>query len=206
MGLFFELCDLKEVFAFVKKHHYSHTHPGGVDYAFKATLDGELVGVCLIGHLAGNPKAGCVLTGYNNPKDYRELMRLVFYDDVPKNSESQFIGWCIRWMRKNTDVLALISFADPRYGHKGIIYRASNWVYTGLQKPDRPRLIINGKEMHPRQAVDTYGTSSVPQLRARGFEIKLLDREPKHRYIYILRDELSQLLKYGEKTWKTDSI
>jgi hypothetical protein len=160
-------------------------------------MDGMLVGACLFGFMAGNPKASCVLKGYDNPKDYRELMRLVFYDEVPKNSESQFIGWCLRWLKNNTSILAVISFADPKYGHSGIIYRASNWLYTGLQNPDRPRLIINGKEMHPRQAVDTFGTSSVDELKKKGIEVKLKEREPKHRYVYVLKPELISCLRYA---------
>jgi hypothetical protein len=174
----------------------------GLVFALEATHNAK-VHDGTVEFMAGNPKASCVLKGYDDPEDYRELSRLVFYDDVPKNSESQFIGWCIRWMKKYTGVRALISFSDPKYGHKGIVYRASNWLYTGLQKQDRPRLIIDGKEMHPRAALHAFGTSSTPALRGKGLNVVLVEREPKHRYIYVLQTELTPLLKYALKPWKT---
>lgn len=145
-------------------------------------------GACLFGYMAGSAKASCVIEGHEDQNEYRELMRLVLLDEVPKNSESKFIAWCIRWLKKNTNLLALISFADPKFGHSGIIYKASNWTYCGLQKPDRPRIIINGVEVHPRMAYNRYGTSSITLLKERGLNIELKYREPKHRYVYLLRN------------------
>src|SRR6267378_5053291 len=137
--LFFERCSLKDVAAFVDTHHYSKTHHKVVPYAFRLIANGVLAGVCLFGMVAGNPKAVQVLRGHENHKDYLELQRLVLLDEVPKNSESRFIAWCLRWLRKNTNVKAIVSFADPRHGHKGIVYRASNWIFIGKQKQDRDR-------------------------------------------------------------------
>ena len=182
--LHFSRCALREVSAFVKRHHYSHTHPGGIDYAFRLDYHGLLSGACLFGWQAGNPSA-VLIQGYE-PKDFRELMRLVLLDSVPNNSESKFIGWCLRYLKRNTNLIACVSFADPKHGHIGTIYKASNWEYCGLQKPDRPRLIINGDEVHPRMAYDRFGTSSVGLIRKQGFKVELKDREPKHKYIYRL--------------------
>lgn len=189
--LHFEKCPVSTISLFVKDHHYSHTHPGFADICFRIVRDNQTVGAAIFGHMVGNPKASCICEGYENPKDYRELMRLVLLDDVPKNTESQFIGWCIRYIRKNTSILALISFADPKYGHSGIIYRASNWVYTGLQKQDRPRILIDGKEIHPRRCYNVYGTSSLKILKEMGLNIETAPREPKHRFIYLLRNNLT---------------
>lgn len=187
---------MADVQAFIKKHHYSHTHPGGVTHSFRLDVDNKLSGACIFGQVAGNPKALCILDGHDDPLKYAELMRLVLLDEVPKNSESQFVGWCLRWLKKNTDLLACISFADPKHGHSGIIYKASNWIYCGLQKTDRPRLIIDGIELHSRMAYNRYGTSSVKQLKELlNLNITTEPREPKHRYVYVLRPELSGLLK-----------
>jgi hypothetical protein len=196
LPLHFSVCSLKEVSKFVKTNHYSKTHPGGIDFSFKLEYNGELAGVCLFGYMAGNPKASCVLSGHDDTSKYRELMRLVLLDEVPKNSESQFVGWCLRWLKKNTDLLAVLSFADPVHGHSGGIYRAGNWLYTGLQKPARPRIFVNGIDVHPRMCVNRYGTSSIPKLKALGLTIETLPRESKHRYVYVLRPELTPLLKY----------
>ena len=195
LPLHFERCSLKDVSDFVKQNHYSKTYPGGIDYSFKLNYQSELGGACLFGYMAGNAKASCILEGYEDQNKYRELMRLVLLDKVPKNSESKFIGWCIRWLKKNTDLLALISFADPKFGHSGTIYKASNWTYCGLQKQDRPRLIIDGIEIHPRMAYNRYGTSSIKALADMGIKVTTLPREPKHRYVYVLKPELKHLLK-----------
>lgn len=201
--LYFEKCPLKEVASFVDTHHYSHTHHKVVSYAFKLTMNGQLAGACLFGMVGGNPKAVQVLTGYENHLDYLELQRLVLLDEVPKNSESRFVGWCLRWLQKNTDVKAVVSFADPKFGHKGTIYRASNFLYLGKQKQDRDRMLLDGKEMHPKQFYNIYGTSSIKKLEEMGVgKITTEPREPKHKYAFILRPKLRSLLKYPVKPYE----
>jgi hypothetical protein len=200
--LHFSKCPLKEVALFVDTNHYSHSHHKVVSYAFKLEMNGVLAGACLFGMIAGNPKAVEVLTGYETHAPYLELQRLVLLDEVPKNSESRFVAWCLRWLQKNTDVKAVISFADPKYGHKGIIYRAGNWLYLGKQGPCRDRMFLNGKEMHPKQFYNLYGTSSLVKLKEMGIgPITTSFREPKHKYVYILRNELRSLLKFPIKPY-----
>lgn len=143
-------------------------------------------GACVFGFMAGNPKYA-IVPG-QDPKKFRELMRLVLLDDVPKNSESKFIAWCLRYLKKYSDLIAVVSFADPKYGHTGTIYKASNWKYVGIQKPDRPRIIVNGIEIHPRSAVNKYGTSSVAKLLEMGLDVQTAPREPKHKYLYFLKE------------------
>lgn len=180
-------CRLKTVSSFIKEHHYSHTHPGGIEYSFGLLWNGKLAGACVFGWMAGNSKAKH-LPGYD-PRHFRELMRLVLLDGVPRNSESRFIGWCLRWLKRHAfNVHVVVSFADPAFGHVGTVYRASNWIYMGLQKLDRPRLIVNGKEVHPRMAYDRYGTSSLVKLREMGMNVKTRFREPKHKFVFVLRD------------------
>lgn len=124
-SLHFARCALQDVSAFVRTHHYSKTHHKVVVYAFSLAMNEVIAGACLFGMAAGNLKCMTVLNGHDNPRDYLELQRLVLLDEVPKNSESQFIGWCLRWLKKNTTIKAIISFADPTYGHNGTIYRAN---------------------------------------------------------------------------------
>lgn len=128
-------------------------------------------------------------------------MRLVLLDFVPKNTESRFIAFTLRWLKRHTNLLAIVSFADPKYGHRGIVYQASNWIYTGLQKQDRDRLIINGTETHPKSAFNLYGTSSLTKLREKGLTVETKEREPKHRYVYILRDGLECTLRYRKQQY-----
>lgn len=58
-----------------------------------------------------------------------ELSRLWIAEKVPCNAESFFIGQAIRYVKKeHPEVNKLISFADPEFGHSGIIYKATNWT------------------------------------------------------------------------------
>ena len=187
----FSRCSLADVTAFVKEHHYTHSHMAtNVLYCFRIDVSGVLSGAALFGNMAGNPKASCVMEGHDDPHEYQELCRLVLLDELPKNSESRFIGWCLRWLKKNTSLVALISFADPSRGHSGVIYHATNWVYCGLQKQDRNRLIVDGKDIHPRYLYNLYGTSSVKKLREKGLVVEELPRQPKHRFVFPLREGL----------------
>lgn len=194
--LHFRRTELREIDPFIKKYHYSHTRPGGADFSFALDWGGKLSGAILFGYMAGNPRGMQVFNEISDPASYRELMRLVLLDEVPFNSESRFIGWALRWLRDNTELLGLVSFADPYHQHTGGVYRATNWIYTGLQKPDRPRMIINGIDVHPRMLLDRYGTSSKPKLEALGLQVVLQPREPKHRYVYVLHPEYGLTLRY----------
>ena len=185
----FRRCELKEVASFVKKYHYSHSHPGAVDYSFRLDTNGVLSGVALFGYSAGNPKA--VLHPSITVHEQRELVRLVLLDCVPNNSETQFVGWCLRWLRKNTKIRCIVSFADPAYGHVGTIYKAGNWKYVGLQKQDRPRIIVDGLEVHPKSAYNRYGTSSVDGIQKMGHAVSLRHRVPKHKFLYFLDRSLN---------------
>jgi len=146
-----------------------------------------LVGACLFGYMAGNPHAKIPVNGYFPPANKRrELMRLVLLDEMPKNSETKFVGWCLRYIRKYTDIVVIVSFADPVYGHTGVIYKAGNWTYLGLNDGGHDRkIIVDGKEVHPRMCVDIYGSSQPDKIRALGHNVEVFKRVAKHKYIYI---------------------
>jgi len=164
--------------------------------------DNNLVGVCVFGFMSGNPKGACVVEGQDNPKRYRELRRVVLLDSAPKNSESRFIAWCLRWLRDNTNLLAIISFADSAQNHIGVIYQAGNWKYTGESLAHCPIYKVNGEVLHTRTLIARYGTEQVEKLRALGLGVETKERVPKFRYIYPLREGLllkAPILPYPKK-------
>jgi hypothetical protein len=194
----FAPCSLTEVRDYVVQNHYSHSCPknGLVSHAFSAKVDDILVGASVFGHKAGNAKTGSIFKEpYNTSDDCRELIRLVMDDVMPKNSESQFIGWCLRYLRSNSDILGLLSYADPEHDHNGTIYRASNWLYTGMSHPSK-KFIVDGLEMHQRSATTAFGTASVPAIKAMGHTVELRTAKPKHRYIYVLQKCMLPFVKY----------
>jgi len=65
------------------------------------------------------------------------LSRLAVTPDVPPNGASFLIGQSIKRIRKTRQWDCLITYADTGEGHSGAIYRATNWEYLGLTKPEQ---------------------------------------------------------------------
>jgi len=201
-------CGLAEIQDFVLMHHYSHSCPKGgiVSYCFAARVEGQLVGAAVFGHKAGGADTGSIFKPPYNSKEFsRELIRLVMIDVMPFNSESRFIGLCLRKLQSNPtcELLGLLSYADPEHknpltgkSHDGAIYRASNWDYTGLSNPSR-RLVIDGEEIHGRRASNLFGTRSESAIREMGHTVGARITQPKHRYVYMFnRAMMLPFLKY----------
>lgn len=198
-GVQFGPCHLNEVQDFVVRNHYSHSCPKGgiVSHCFSASVGDILVGAAVFGHKAGNADTGSIFQHpFNTSDDCRELVRLVMSDVMPKNSESQFIGWCLRYLKTHSNILGLLSYADPEHEHSGTIYRASNWLYTGLSNPSK-KFIVDGVEMHQRTATTAFGTASVPAIQAMGHTVEVRTAKPKHRYVYVLQKAALPFLKYS---------
>ena len=119
---------------FVKAHHYSHKVVQNSCLHFGAFLGGVLHGVMSYGPSMDKHKTiGLVAgTGWN---EFLELNRMAFDDALPRNSESRCIGISLRLIRKNAPhVKWVISFADGCSCGDGTIYRASNFVLTGINR------------------------------------------------------------------------
>lgn len=199
-------CGFQDVQDFIVRNHYSgYLPPDGLSsFYFSARLDGQLVGACVIGHPAGAPKP--VLKSPFDGKEFnRELTRLAMTDDMRKmmpshrqgefNSGSWFVGKSLRWLQENTDLLGLISYADPEHDHDGGIYRATNWIYTSVGYPSI-LLNVDGVEMHRKSASNKFGTDSVTLLRQQGHEVETRSPAPKHRYVYYLQKGLELYHRY----------
>lgn len=204
----FAPCGLDEIRDFVRLNHYSRSCPKGgiVSHCFAARFEGLLVGAAVFGHKAGNARTGSIfIPPYETSPYCRELIRLVMSDVLPTNSESQFIGRCLRYLKGNSNLLGLLSYADPEHDHDGVIYRASNWHYTGLSNPSK-KFIVHGEEIHRRRASNLFGTCSVAKIQAQGHSVEVRTAKPKHRYIYVLNQALMPFVKYPILKFTPDSI
>jgi len=185
-----------EIKSFVVEHHYSHRFPCGTDYPFKIEQDGRLVGACTFGVGSGN-KFGVVALPDEIPEpgNYRELTRLVLLDEVPRFSETKFVAWCLRWLNKHTELVAVVSFADPEAGHLGTIYRAGNWILIGKPVAHCAKLYVDGVEIHPRTANARYGTSKLGELKALGVNAENRRRYFKYKFAYPIQPWVRSLLE-----------
>lgn len=172
---------------FVETWHYSGSINGlKVSHCFGLYRGEVLVGAMIYGKLA----MGGVAAKYGVTDDeILELRRLCLIDDTPKNAESFFIGKTLKWLKQNTDIKVVVSYADANYGHSGVIYRASNFEHVGMTAPGR--VIMLGDRKYHDKAIRTKYNG-----RLKPFAQKLVDalesgeahyvtQEPKH--IYVMR-------------------
>ena len=170
-------------------NHYSHKW-SSCRYSLGLIFENEIVGVAIYGYPVGRQVVGSISPLLKND-DVLELTRLWLKDEEPKNSESWFLSKTFRWLKENTDIKVLISYSDPMYGHKGIIYQATNWWYQGndtmLVKSYTHKIL--GETLHPRTCVAKYGTIKKEELLQIDSRYERIEMLKKHRYLYVLHKE-----------------
>ena len=99
------------------------------------------------------------------------------------NITSWFVSRSIRQLRKDTEVKAIISYADSNH-HTGTIYRACNFKYAGLTDARKDFYFADGTK-HSRG-------------RVKGSEGEWKDRSRKHRYVMIFDKSLKLAWKEND--------
>ncbi len=168
----------KEATSLVVDNHYLHRRCP-ISFSWGIEQEGKIVGVLTI----GKPCSWTVTCGLVGEKrletrdpsarthDVFELNRIWLHDSLPRNSESQFIGSCLRELKKKKPYIILVSFADTSMGHVGYVYQATNWIYTGTSVPFTDK-VFDGKS-----------TRRVP-------------RTIKHRYVWFADQRDRSLLNW----------
>ena len=153
---------------FVKAHHYSGKVVNNSNLHFGAFLDGRLHGVMSFGPSMDKKRLiGLVEgTGWN---EFIELNRMAFDDYLPRNSESYSIGKAIRMIKKNAPQIKwIVSFADACSCGDGTIYRASNFVLTGIKQNKGIILLQDGRKI-AKLALNTVPHKPREELGGRSF-------------------------------------
>ena len=141
------LCSRDDITGFVEYWHYSKNINGVIsDYCFKLTDNGVVIGAAIFGRLA---MANQWKRFSENEVDVIELRRLCCVQKTPKNTESFFIGAMLRWLKKNTGLKKVVSYADIEQNHFGIIYKASNFECLGKQAGAKV-IVWNDKKYHDK--------------------------------------------------------
>lgn len=148
-----ELLDRAHIRGFIESWHYSKSINGVMaSYCFGLFDGSRMIGAMLYGKMA---MAGQWKKYGDAADDVIELRRLCCIDDTPKNTESRFIGLTLRWLKRHTTIKTVISYADPNFGHSGVIYRASNFRHIGMSAKGRV-IIWNGKRYHDKTIRTKY--------------------------------------------------
>ncbi len=191
---YIEKIDYKTAMDIVIKNHYLHRKaPCSFAFGLIKKNNQQIKGVIIYGTPSSAPlrKGIC---GEEEKNNVIELTRLWVSDDVPKNGESFLIGNTLKKVNKEI----IVSYAEIQQGHLGIVYQATNWIYTGLSAK-RTNWTIEGIDKHCQTIADKYTSKEIREIY--GDKFKLVDRPRKHRYIYFncskkRKKELLKKLRY----------
>ena len=174
---------LRTARSFLVSEHYLHTLPAGTQLAFGVFLGSSLAGALSLGV---GPKNGHALVQGAGQDDCLTLTRFFLDDRLPRNSASRVLGMVMHVLQRHTNLLFVLTYADPMHGHVGTIYQATNWLYTGRSEATPLYDLGNGIPRHSRSLGHAYGTRSVAYLNAQGIDVRLVAQGRKHRYMHLL--------------------
>ena len=185
------LCDRNEIKEFIETYHYSKNINGlKSNYCFKMLDNNNLIGAMMYGQIG---MAGVWKKYVDTETDLIELRRLCCIDDTPKNTESYFIGSTLRWLKKNTEIKKVISYADKTYGHSGGIYKASNFKHLGMTQ--KSRSIVYNNKLYHEKTIRNKSVEGVYRPYALRIQQALKDGSAyykdnleKHIYMYELKE------------------
>jgi hypothetical protein len=165
--------------AVTEAKHYSR-RLGIMWEAFGLYDGGALIGVCCY----GQPSAPIQKHAFAN-RDYRlyELTRLVVDRGAPKNAASILIAGSLAQLSERP--AAVVSYADSSHGHCGIVYQATNWLYTGATKAHDSLYMVNGEKLHAMTVMDRFKVTD-PGRWAKENGIERIKPEAKHRYFILI--------------------
>jgi len=148
--------------AVIVKYHYLH-RKAPCEKAFALIKDGSLFGVICY----GTPSSATLrrgIAGDDNKNNVIELTRLWVDDCIPKNGESFLIGNTLKKSGKEI----IVSFADSAQGHTGIVYQATNGIYTGLSAK-RTSWTVDGVNAHCQTLSDKFTAKEIREKYGDGF-------------------------------------
>ena len=161
---------------FILDIHYAKRMPS-ISYSFGLFEKSKLVGVITYGK-PPSPSLCKGIMGEEYSDLVIELNRLVLLNNK-RNEASILISKSFKLLPKP---LIIVSYADTEQNHLGIVYQATNFLYTGLSDKRKEWRIKNSK-LHSKTVCETY---SLEERKRNKDKFELIDRPRKHRYIYFL--------------------
>lgn len=176
----------------VIEHHYLH-RKCPISFCWGIEVEGKILGVLSIGKpCSWSATCGVIGEKYadmSNPaarsRDVFELNRLWVHDSLPRNTESQFIGWCLNQVKKAHPGVILISYADGKMGHIGYVYQATNWIYAGTSAAFTD-ITLSGYSDYRSVPMEKRGVKTGNKRAwASNPDAIRTTRSPKHRYVWF---------------------
>lgn len=181
-----KLMSKQELRPLLDRHHYLST----ISKSFKTKINYGLIGP------NGAVLGACIFTGFPVPElvvglfglprtdqqGFWELSRLCLDPSLQKekNMASWFVSRCLRFLRRDNHVRAVLSYADSQF-HTGTVYKALGFGYFGLSSPKNDYFV-------PDEAGVFQKLSRGPTTGVVGEWRK---RSQKHRYLLMYDKSLT---------------
>ncbi|MEA3365546.1 MAG: hypothetical protein U9Q79_07890 [Candidatus Hydrogenedentes bacterium] len=149
----------------VARHHYSTVMPRITKACIGGYVGQRLMGTMTLGWGTRPLHTIQKLFPGLTSDDYLELGKFCLSDEMPPNSESQFLSRAIRMVHEEfPHVLLLYSWADGILGKPGYVYQAANFWYGGYIWTEC-YLDADGLRIHPRtlQGMTSHGEGLGPR-------------------------------------------
>ena len=184
----------------VVKCHYAHRKASCIRaFGLFSRTPNRIVGVVIYG-MPVNHVLCEELCGYEERNNIYELTRLYVDDGLEKNLESYLVGNTLKLLDREI----IVSYSDLDMNHVGIIYQATNFLYTGLSSSGHKdyELREGNLRLHNKTLFDKFGNAgNIKQAIENGVPITIKERSRKHRYVYFnckgkRKKEIMEKLKY----------
>ena len=181
---------------FILDIHYAKRMPS-ISYAYGLFHMNKIIGMVSYG-FPPSPALCKGIAGEEYRNDVLELNRLVLkYNE--KNQASMLISASFKLLPKPK---IIVSYADTEQDHTGIVYQATNFIYTGLSDK-RKEWRIKGSNLHSKTVCESY---TLEERKKNTDKFIQVDRPRKHRYIYLLGNKLEKkilrnALRYKEQEY-----
>jgi hypothetical protein len=171
----------RETYRYLLDVHYARRIPS-ISHAYGLFAGGELVGVVTYGR-PSSPPLRVGVAGEDRAEDVWELNRLCLRDNLP-NQASMLVGRSLRLLPGKPIV---VSYADPSKGHVGLVYQATNFVYTGLSVAASDWAVDGLGHLHGVTVADmSRGRPNRAEWMRETFgdRLHMVERPRKHRYVW----------------------
>lgn len=178
-----ELCDAK---SFLDMHHYARFGRSS-SLTYGAWVGGILIGVA---KFAPPVRQGVAPSLGLTDRELLELDRFCIHPAYhAKNFASFFMAKAIKQISAlHPEVQKLVSFADPRFGHVGTIYAASNWTRAGMTSKSYYYEDVDKKEINKKTLYEFAKARNMTERKcAEALGYKKVYTPSKIKFVYDLR-------------------
>lgn len=126
-----------------------------------------------------------------------ELVRVALNGKQGHGKTSQAVSMTLKEIPKYLPgVDIVVSYADLDQDHLGVLYQATNWIYTGLTNASsRGAFIVFGKKMHPKSCYSKGWKQSVLWLKENvDPQATEFITKGKHKYVYPIDKKIRKRL------------